>query len=204
MRNTLRMLALVVVGWALAGCASTTLQSAWVDTSFRGGPFKKIVVVGAGTNLTNRRVFEDIFSQQLVAAGTQAVPGYQVLPDDARANEPAWNAGVAQSGADGLLLVRILGVDTKTTVTTTMVPGPAFYGPYYGGWWGPPMVAVPEVSQYDIANVETNLVDVKSRRVVWAGTTQTFNPTTVAKETPGFAQVIIQQLAARGLIAPVK
>lgn len=197
-------LAFVVVAALLAGCASTTLQSAWYDTSYKGGAFKKIVVVGAGTNLTNRRVFEDIFSQQLIAAGTQAVPGYQVLPDEARANEPAWNAAVAQSGADGLLLVRILGVDTKTTVTTTMVPGPSFYGPYYGGWWGPPMVAVPEVTQYDVANVETNLFDVKSRRVVWAGTTQTFNPSSVAKETPGFAQIIIQQLAARGLIAPVK
>jgi hypothetical protein len=180
------------------------LQSAWYDTSYRGGPFKKIVVVGVGTTLTDRRVFEDIFSQKLIAAGTQAVPGYQVLPDEARANEPAWNAGVAQSGADGLLLVRVLGVDTKTRVTTTMVPGPMFYGPYYGGWWGPPMVAVPEVTQYDVANVETHLVDVKTRRVVWAGTTQTLNPTTVAKETPGFADLIIQQLAARGLIAPVK
>jgi hypothetical protein len=60
---------------------------------------------------------------------------------------------------------------------------------------------VPEVSQYDLAIVETNLFDVKTRRVIWAGTTQTYNPTTVAKETPGFADLIIGQLAARGLIA---
>jgi hypothetical protein len=184
----------------LCACASTTLQSAWFDTSYKGGAFRKILVVGVGANVTDRRVFEDIFSQKLTAAGTPGIPGYQFLADDARANEPGWNAGIAQSGADGLLLVRVLGIDTKTRVSTTMVPGPGFYGPY-AGWWGPSMVAVPEVSQYDLANVETNLFDVKAKRLVWAGTTQTYNPTTVAKETPGFADLIIGQLAARGLIA---
>lgn len=39
---------------------------------------------------------------------------------------------------------------------------------------------------------------------VWAGTTQTFDPTTVAKEMPGFAKLIIGQFAARGLIAAPK
>ena len=190
-----------LIALLLAACASTTLQSAWYDTTYQGGPFKRILIVGVGASISDRRVFEDIFAQQLSAAGTPAVPGYQFLPDDARANEPGWNAGVAQSGADGLLLIRVLGVDVKTQVSTTMVPGPMYYGPYYGGWWGPSMVAVPQITQYDVANVETNLFDVKSRRVVWAGTTQTFNPSTVAKETPGFAKLIIQQLAARGLIA---
>ena len=200
MNRLFRGVVLVAVAALLTACASTTLQSAWFDTSYKGGQFRKILVVGVGANIADRRVFEDIFSQKLTAAGTPGVPGYQFLADDARANEPGWNAGIAQSGADGLLLVRVLGIDTKTRVSTTMVPGPAFYG-VYGGWWGPSMVAVPEVSQYDLANVETNLFDVKTKRVVWAGTTQTYNPTTVTKETPGFADLIIGQLAARGLIA---
>lgn len=203
MMRAFRSLASLVAGLVLAGCASTSLQSAWYDTSYAGGPLRKILVVGVGASLADRRVFEDIFAQQLSAAGTQGIPGYQFLPDDARQYEPMWNQGVAASGCDGLLLVRVLGVDTKTQVSTTMVPGPIYFGPY-GRVWGPQMVAVPEVTQYDVANVETNLFDVKTKRVVWAGTTQTFNPTTVAKETPGFAKLIIGQLAARGLIAPAK
>jgi len=183
----------------VAACASTALQSAWFDTSYQGGAFKRVLVVGVGSNIANRRVFEDIFAHRLSATGTQGIPGYQFLADEARANEPGWNAGVAQSGADGLLLVRLLGVDTKTHVYTTMMPGP-MYGPYYGPWWGPSMVAVPQVTQYDIAHVETSLFDVKTKRVVWAGTTQTFNPSTVAEETPGFADLIIGQLASRGLV----
>jgi len=202
MIKTLRAAFLLVV-LALLGCASTSLQSAWYDTSYSGGPFRKILVVGVGATIADRRVFEDIFAQQLTAAGTQGIPGYQFLPDAARQNEPGWDQGVASSGCDGLLLVRVIGVDTKTQVSTMMVPGPIYFGPY-GRPWGPQMVAVPEVTQYDVANVETNLFDVKTKRVVWAGTTQTFNPTTVAKEAPGFAKLIIGQLAARGLIAAPK
>jgi len=202
MIKTLRA-AFLLVGLALLGCASTSLQSAWYDTSYSGGPFRKILVVGVGATIADRRVFEDIFAQQLTAAGTQGIPGYQFLPDAARQNEPGWDQGVASSGCDGLLLVRVIGVDTKTQVSTMMVPGPIYFGPY-GRPWGPQMVAVPEVTQYDVANVETNLFDVKTKRVVWAGTTQTFNPTTVAKEAPGFAKLIIGQLAARGLIAAPK
>jgi len=204
--QTLRR-ATLLLGAALfvAGCASTTLRNAWFDPSYAGGPMRKILVVGVGANLTDRRVFEDIFAQKLTAAGTQGLPGYQFLADDARTSEPGWNAGVLASGADGLLVVRVLGVDTKTRVSTTMVPayGGMYFGPY-GGIWGPQMVAIPDVSQYEVANVETTLFDVRSRRVVWAGTTETFNPTTVTKETPGFAELIIGQLAARGLVAAPK
>jgi hypothetical protein len=198
--SRLATVALACAALLVAACASTSLRSAWYDTSYQGGAFKRVLVVGVGTNVADRRVFEDIFAQKLSALGTQGIPGYRFLPDDVRANEPGWNAGVAQSGADGLLLVRLLGVDTRTHVYTTMMPGP-MYGPYYGPWWGPSMVAVPQVTQYDIANVETSLFDVKTKRVIWAGTTQTFNPSTVAEETPGFADLIIGQLVARGLIA---
>src|SRR3954451_13895881 len=79
-------------------CASTSLQSAWYDTSYSGGPFHKILVVGVGATVADRRVFEDSFAQQLNAVGTQGMPGYQSLPDDARQNEPGWNQGVAASG----------------------------------------------------------------------------------------------------------
>ena len=67
--------------------------------------------------------------------------------------------------------------------------------------FGPAMVPVAEIQQYDLATVETTLFDVATGRVVWTATTQTFNPTSVQREAPGFADVIIGQLAARGLIA---
>lgn len=195
--------AAVVAALLLAGCASTSLKSAWFDSTWNGGPFRRIVVAGAGGSLTDVRVFEDIFVQKLKAAGVDGVPGYALVAPGAPPDEAAWNAAVARSAADGLLTVRLLRMDTRTRVSTTLLPGPAMYGPY-GGWWGPMMVPVTEVYQYDVASVETTLWDVRTRRVVWAGVTDTLNPTTVARETPAFAELIIGQLAERSLLRATK
>jgi uncharacterized protein DUF4136 len=200
MKALCNLLLLAFAALVVSACASTTLTNAWFDPSYSGGPMRKILVVGVGGTLDTRRTLEDIFAQKLSATGTQGIPGYQFLPDDARRNEPGWNAGVAASGADGVLVVRLLGVDTRTQVYTTMVPGPGFYYGAYPGMWGPAMVPVPEVSQYQVAHVETTLFDTKSHRVVWGGTSQTFNPTTVRQETPAFADLIIGQLQARGVV----
>jgi hypothetical protein len=70
--------------------------------------------------------------------------------------------------------------------------------------WGPVWYAVPEVRQFQLANVEATLFEAVSHRPVWSATTQTFNPTSVAQETPGFARLVIGQLQARGLIVPAK
>jgi hypothetical protein len=206
-RATAALAALVTL--ALAGCQSTTIQSAWFDSGYTGGPMKKIDVVGIGTDVTNRRVLEDIFAQKLGAVGVEGVPGYTVLPDDARVAEAPFSNAIERSGAQGLILVRLLGVDTKTQVSTTVVPAGAGWGPGwgpgygpYGGFYGPAWMPVTQVSQYDVASVEVSLYDVKTRRLVWSATTQTMNPQSVAQEAPGFADLIIKQLVARGLIAP--
>ncbi len=185
-----------------AGCQSTSIQSAWYDTNFRGGPMKKIVVVGSINTVSDGRVFEDIFAQRLAAAGVDGIAGYTVIADEARVGDGPFAAAVAKSGADGMLLVRLLGVDTRTQVQTTMVAGGMGWG-WGGGWgnpWGPTMIPVQTVNQYNLAIVESKLFDVQTKQLVWAATTSTFNPTSVARETPGFADLIIGQLAQRGIV----
>jgi len=198
-RSPFVLLALAIL---VAGCQTTSIQSAWYDTNFRGGPMRKIVVVGSVESVSDGRVFEDIFAEKLRAAGVEGVAGHTVIADDARAGDAPFAAAVAKSGAQGLLLVRVLRVDTRTQVSTTMVPGGMGWG-WGGGWgspFGPSMVPVQQVSQYDLASVESKLFDVQTKQLVWAATTTTFNPRSVARETPGFADVIIGQLAQRGII----
>ncbi len=201
--KSVRLVFLLLTALVLAACASTTIRSAWFDTTFKGGPMKRIVVVGVGGQVADRRVFEDIFAEQLRAAGVDGIPGYTVAPDETRMDDAAFAAAVERTGADGVLIVRLLGVDTRTQVSTAMVPGPAMWGPY-GGFYGPVWFPATQVNQYEIARVESSLYETKTRRMVWAATTDTFNPSTVAREAPRFAEVIIGQLRARGLIAGPK
>ena len=204
----LRLAAALAAAVLLAGCQTTSIQSAWFDSSYKGGPFRKIVVIASDGTVADSRVFEDIMVQQLQAAGVQALPGYTTVPPDARRAEAPFAAAVAATGADGVILVRLLRVDTKTQVSTIMMPGPmmgpwgGFYGPgfYGGGFYGGGFYAAPDITQYDVASVETNVYNVANKSLVWAATTQTVNPTTVAQEAPAYADVIIGQLRQRNLL----
>jgi hypothetical protein len=209
--NFRSLFAVLVLAVLVAGCQSTSIRSAWFDTNFSGPPMRKVVVVGSINSVSDGRVFEDLFAQRLRAAGIEGVAGYTVIADEARVTDASFASAVANTGAQGLLLVRLLGVDTRTQVSTTMVSGGMGWGSgpwggssWGGSTWGGPrggMVPVQQVSQYELATVEAKLFDVQTRQLVWAATTTTFNPTSVARETPGFADLIIGQLAGRGVIA---
>ena len=190
-----RWLALVASAVLLASCVSTTMQSTWRDPSYTGGPYKRVFVVGlSARDLTARRVLEDVLVAKLKAGGVDAVPGWQYLAD-APMPEDAFAAAVARSGADAMLMVRLLGVETQTTVWPPMGPRVGWYGAY-AGWY-----AYPDVTTSQIVVIETTLYDAKSRRVIWSGTSETVNPTNVAKDAPAFADVILGALRKDGLLA---
>jgi F0F1-type ATP synthase membrane subunit c/vacuolar-type H+-ATPase subunit K len=149
--------ALVAVAVMVAGCASTTMQSTWRDPGYTGGPFRKVFVLGqAARDVTARRVLEDVLVTRMQAGGADAVPAWRHLPGDRQADEATFAAAVAASGAEALLMVRLLGIDTQT------------------------------------------------RRLVWSGTSETFNPTSVQRDAPGFADLIVSTLQKSGLLPAVK
>jgi hypothetical protein len=192
-----RRLFIAVAALLLAACASTTIRDSWTDPTYAGGPFRRVLVLGVSRDVPERRTFEDIMARRIAATGVQAVPAYQYLPDGARADEPTLDRIVRDSGADGLVMTRIRSIDRRTSVSTVMVPAHYGYGwyPWYAGWY-----PVTDVHQYDIAVVETSVFDTATKRVVWTGVTETYAPTSVERDGPGFADVIIKAMQRRGLL----
>ena len=199
-RSKLALFALVAL---VSGCQSTSLRSAWFDTDFAGPPMRKIVVSASVGSTADSRAFEDSFADMLRAVGVEAIAGHSVRLDDPSLPDASFDAAVVNTGAQGLLLVRVLGVDTRTQVSTTMVHGGASWG--RGQWGAMPRttmaIPVQQVSQYELATVEAKLFDVQTRQLVWAATTTTFNPRSVARETPAFAGLVIGQLQGRDIIS---
>lgn len=190
----------------VSGCQTTTIRSAWFDTGFAGPPMRKVVVLGNLGRIADDRVLEDSVVARLRTQGVDAVSGHAAGLGDARMPEADFKAGVVATGAQGLLLVTLLGVDTRFQVSTTMVQGGMGWG---RGPWGSPAwgasawgaVPVQQVSSYQQATAEAKLFDVATRQVVWAATTTTINPASVAREAPGFADLVVGQLSSRGVIA---
>jgi hypothetical protein len=107
-----RWLVIVAGISVLAGCASTTLQSTWMDPGYRGGPFKRFLVVGlSARDVTARRVLEDVVVHKLKAGGCRSIAGLAVPASNGPADEAAFTAAVAKSGADAMLMVRLIAVE---------------------------------------------------------------------------------------------
>lgn len=186
-----------IAACVLAGCASTTIRDAWTDPAWQGGPFRRVLVLGVSRDVPERRVFEDTMAHRIAATGVEAVPAYRYLPEGTKAEEPSLDRAVRESGADALMMSRIRSIDRRTSVSTVMVPASVGFGwyPWYSGWY-----PVTDVRQYDIAVVETSVFDTKTKRVVWAGVTETYEPTSVERDAPGFADVIAKALARAQLL----
>lgn len=195
-----RKLFFAAAALALTACASTSIRDSWVDPEHRGPAYRKVLVLGVSSELTDRRVFEDVMVERIAATGATAAQSYRYLPGGEKVPEAELDRAVQASGADALLMSRIISVDHRASVSTTMMPvGPAYgrmgwYG-WYSGWY-----PVTQVQQYDVAVVETTLFDATTKRVVWTGVTETFSPRSVKQDAPGFADVVVKELAARGLL----
>jgi len=183
-----------------ASCTSTKLTSSWRDQQFTGAPVHKVLVVAVTTDQMRRRQLEDTMVAELARHGAQAVAGYSVLPQDVwQPTKDQLRAAVQQTGADSLLLVRIVSQETRTEVDRPAPPPPVSYGDYYDWSWDNTYVG-PAMYQYQVVVVQADLFDTKTEKMIWTGKTQTTDPKDVPKEIKKFASVIAGDMAKKKLL----
>lgn len=200
MRALRAWLTAMMVGVVAAGCASTSLINQWKSPEYTAGPIGKVMVVGVTQQPSVRRVFEDEFASRLRAAGVEAIPSYTVIKEDGQADEAVLEQAVERLGADGVLVTRLVKQEQKTQVSPGYYrPAPIGFYPWYSAAWVG-YYEPPTVYQYDVVTAETSLYSPPQSMLVWSGTTETFSPTDVKKETTGFAAVIIEALRKQGII----
>jgi hypothetical protein len=188
-RLGLSLLWLAVVA-LLAACATTHLKDSWKDPQFSGAPFRNVLVIGISRSDANRRLFEDGFVQALRAAGIEASASYPLLPEEGQLPKERIEQAVARTGADSVLVTRVLRVQHKVDVSPSYVgPGPGFYG-----WYGASWEAAPEIYSYDVMTIESTLWDIKREKAVWSGISESIDPEDVAKVTRELAKELIAKM----------
>jgi len=206
-------IAMLAAGTAaiLAACASTRLQTSWVDPEAKGRKLGNVLVVGVARSAVLRRQFEDTFVRVLGERKVAALASYSRLPDPAAVNEAAVKPLVQAERITHLLVARV--VDRKTVKTyvrpSTPVysgPYPRYYPPYYASWpgyYGAGYAAATRpgyVFETDYVNLETNIYDAASGKLVWSGLTETALGNQVQEEIEEFIKVIGDALIGAGMI----
>jgi hypothetical protein len=190
-RLGLRLLWLVAA--LVAACATTHLKDSWTDPQFSGAPFRKVLVIGVSRSDANRRMFEDGFVKALRASGTEASASYSLLPEEGPLQKVRIRQAVAKTGADSVLVTRVLRVQRKVDVS----PGyavPGGYGGRFYGWYGATWATAPEIRAYDVLTIESTLWDIKREQAVWSGISESTDPKEVTKVTRELAEALIAKM----------
>jgi hypothetical protein len=202
MKNAARALILIAAGLTLASCsASTSLKNSWRDPTVEGPlDFNKVLVVMVTKDAATRRTVEDALVKRITARRhVAAVPSYTMLMESDLTNKEHAKPIVEEAGFDGAIVMRIVGVDKEVNYVPGTYPAPYynFWGYYDYAW---PAVNDPGYLQTDtIVNVETMVYSVKDGKLVWTGTTETFNPSNIDDMVEGIASAVSKELAKQGL-----
>lgn len=193
---------LMPVAALITACATAQLDSTWKDPLYQARPHK-IMVIGVARNPVNRRIFEDEFTRQLKAHGTEAIASYSVLPDRQQGDQAIIKAKVAQMGADTVLITRMV---SKKTVQF-YVPGTAYFPPHHYGKWpdyyghGYQAMYTPGyVAEEEYAVIETNLYEALNDKLVWAASSETGLSGQNQERIKTYIGVMVNTMVAQGLL----
>src|SRR5262245_14859225 len=109
-----RAVAFVFAAFAIAGCAGsarTSLETSWVNPKFQGAKFKKVLIVSVAADEFAQQYFQDDMAAALRKRGMMAVASERFFTHLSPAEERRFKQAVAQSGADAVLLARVVGVE---------------------------------------------------------------------------------------------
>lgn len=195
-----------VVGLAVlvsVGCATTTLVSTWEDPAYIK-KIDKILILGMSKNEGIRTKYEHTLANAIQAQGAQAEPAAAYLPSNAEPTRESVQAAIADKGFDTVLVTRLISATTEERY----VPGTAYVAPapYYHGFYDYylqtfPIVYSPGYIVNDkVVNLETNIYDIETGKLVWAVVSESFNPENLDKEIGALSELIVNQLKKDGML----
>jgi hypothetical protein len=189
-RKTLGAFLAVTLAVSLGvGCATTEMTSEWTDpTAKNSPPLKKVAIVCLTADPGLRRLGEDTAAAQL--QGARAVPSYQVLGNTPLLDRATIKDMLKASGFDGVLVMRLTNISERVTATP---------GPYYtfDGYWDYAGAAVYEPGYLDtetVVHVVSNLYSLDQNKLIWSGTSQTFDPSSAKSFMDDVAKTVAKTL----------
>lgn len=206
----------VMLSFLLPGCSSTTLTGSWRNPDYPR-PVKTIYIVSVSKQETHRRIFEDEFGQELQMYGIKVVPSYRSLKNSRDENQDKILKNAKDSGAEALMLTRILNKRTEEVVTpgriTGYASGPGVYRsdrydprPYYRNYRDYydrryEMIYEPAtVSRFKVITLESNLYDTASGELIWSAQLETVMDGTMQSMIRDFIKVVTKDLLDQGVI----
>lgn len=204
-RSTRSVLA-VSAALAAAACASTSFVSSWRNPAAQPGTFqgKKVAALIMSNEEGVRYGAEDALARELTARGAVGVPAYTIVPKEVIQDRDKAKEFMDKADVKGVVAMRVVGKDKEITQT----PGTYWGTPYYSSFWGPGYwgwgwggVYSPGYLRTDtIVTVEILVFSLEQNKLVWAGQSETTNPSKVGPFIRELVGKAAAELKKQGLV----
>ncbi|MBL4682163.1 MAG: hypothetical protein JKY88_15765 [Pseudomonadales bacterium] len=219
-----KLLTVTVIVLFIASCASTStkMTGTWKAPDFEAKGFKKLLVMSVAPDNVDRRMFEASMVAALTKVGVNSIASYTVLPDVGKLNEDTVTAVVEKYKYDGVLVTKLITVNTdiKRVAAKSYTQATGFYqtgyptgyyspgynGFYARGYYNHYATAYTTVNEpaYNIetttALVETNLYDVETEKLIWSGRSATVNPLSAGSVIPSITAIVAKTLKEEKIV----
>jgi hypothetical protein len=206
-RKKWALLLTLIASLAFLATAAPKLVLSWKNPSYEGGTFKNILVLALNGKAANRAEFEDRLVAAISRPGAKVYPSYEFIarPDATPIDMKDLRELVREQKFDAIVVARLTKKDTKTTYVPGQVYTPypyyaTFYG-YYNALY--PVVYTPGYMKSEKeAQVEVNIYSTAQPdgELVWTGTTNTFESSSVLKVIKDLVKVVTKELEKQNLI----
>ncbi len=197
--NPLKSLPLIAALAALTSCDTVNVSS-WTDPAFIGRPVGKTMILGVAESDALSRQYEGLFVERLAELGIDATSLHAALQTTVKVPEDALVAALRENAFSSIIVTRLLSETERQQVITTGYP--AHYGSYYGFYahaYGMSRTSA-EIQSFMEYELETNLYDVDTRKLVWTGRKVIYDDRSDMTNMKGIVKGVIKDLRAQGMI----
>ena len=200
----------------VSACSSTRFVDSWKNSEVTAFKPSKLLVVGITDNLTARKIYEERLRNEFIKRNIQTHESTEIFDGtftDSRKSEVEIDAMKEQLIADGydaIVITAILGVDDRHKFRSggyyTFSPHLWYrFGPYYYRFQD--IYFTPDYyEEYKVYQVETSIYNLKieeNNSLVWVGTFNIVDPSSITAAVNDYVERIITQLEREGLIVPL-
>lgn len=193
----------IIMAMMTMSCTSTKITNSWRDPKrhIHMDELNKVLVIALIENETNRYKAEHQIVKYLEGKGVVSHDYFDTASNEK--NEEEIMRKIRNDGFDGIVLMYLLDVDKERVY----IPGEINYN----------QIGTPNFGAYYVRNhqryitqesyittktyiLETVIFSLKDNRIIWAGITETFEPSGIKKMTNEISRVIYKQMITEGFI----
>ena len=194
---------------AVSASGSTRFKTAWKapEATMTLEEGDKVLAMVITVQEESRDGAEAALAQELGKRGVEAVPAYSVIPKSVVQDKDKAKPYIDESGCRYAVVMRVIGNEKElrgsgpgfnAVPIYTMPYYGGFYGGYYTFGWGVTYTAG-NIQIDKVVHVETLIYDLRTDKLIWAGISDTKNPSTGLKFIKDLVKTAAKEMKKQGL-----